>query len=651
MSFRVKISIIVGLFVALSLVIGAAGYVSIKVLNGALDHSTQASDHFSMLQTVAFDIEEIAVLIRDLIRNDEPQAKARIRDELNKVADSKLAPILESYQPLPDEAEVWQSFVTNWGVYIENIRKVEEYSSANSGYLAKKLSAGASLKYWMSYEAPMRLMFEMARKSDHPRAVELAFHFLECIEAVKGLQLYEKLGLQATTAPAREGALTEGRADMARVTRAMNAMELILLNPAVSEERYKAFGEAFAAAGRGKIRFGEDGTANWSETRLDIPSDFVNPELQEISSYYWQTVKPMRGGGTEIFNRVARLAADDTNFVAAQILDETCAPLNRLLRDALNKLTEAGQERQRAVKEEATVATRTALTVLYLVTIVGLLLGSGLAAFFTHRLDTSLAEVTRRLGEASQEVESATIRLKEASHYMAESSSESSQAIGETRELLENLSQAVEKNNGLTDEAARVMEETTQEVNASEESMAKAAEAMSAISASGQRIEKILKAISSIAFQTNLLALNAAVEASRAGEAGSGFAVVADEVRNLAVRSADAARDSADQISQMTRNISIGNELVGDTTEKLAAMVSRINEAAGLFTSLAESSRHQSESLHELNGSMVKMEEATHSNSAASEETASASSKLHEQVDTLHEEMSCLHEITHGSPD
>ncbi|MDR1035855.1 MAG: methyl-accepting chemotaxis protein [Deltaproteobacteria bacterium] len=651
MSFRFKISIIVGLFVLLSLVIGAAGSVSINVLNTALDHSTQASEHFSMLQTVAFDIEEISALIRDMIRTEDSKGKARFREELSRVADGHLGPILSRYEPLADEAQVWQSFLTSWNQYIESIRKVEEYSSVNSGYLSRKLSEGASFKYWMGYEEPMLFMAEKARQSDHPEAKELEYQFLQCVEAMKGLQLFEKLAVQADTPEAREAALASARAEMARVTRSMNAMEKILLNPAVDAERYRVFGEGFAAAGRGKIRFGEEGTADWSQTAYQIPPDFIRPDIQEISYYYWQTVKPMRGGGTEIFNRVAQLASDNSNFMATQLLEEQCVPLNQEMRRQLGSLTELGRGRQELVKNEARAATRKALSVLYAVTAVGLVLGITLAALLTFRLDSSLAEVTERLGDASLEVENATLHLKDASHSMAESASESADAITETRALLDNLSSAIDKNTRLATEADHVMEETTNDVNDSEESMGKVAEAMQEIFSSGQKIEKILKVINAIAFQTNLLALNAAVEASRAGEAGAGFAVVAEEVRNLAVRSADAAKDSADHIFQMIRNIDIGNNLVSSTSAKLATTVDHISRAASLFAEMAESSKIQAESVSELNESVVKMDDATHTNSAASEETAAASSKLHDQVDILHAEMSSLNVITHGSVD
>lgn len=96
---------------------------------------------------------------------------------------------------------------------------------------------------------------------------------------------------------------------------------------------------------------------------------------------------------------------------------------------------------------------------------------------------------------------------------------------------------------------------------------------MSDIHQSAARISDIIGVIDGIAFQTNILALNAAVEAARAGEQGRGFAVVASEVRTLAQRSANAAKDIKELISDSVQKAAAAAESMNAQAEQLVGRV------------------------------------------------------------------------------
>jgi methyl-accepting chemotaxis protein len=167
------------------------------------------------------------------------------------------------------------------------------------------------------------------------------------------------------------------------------------------------------------------------------------------------------------------------------------------------------------------------------------------------------------------------------------------------------------------------------------ESMKRMTEAIDKIKASASETAKIIKTIDEIAFQTNLLALNAAVEAARAGEAGKGFAVVAEEVRNLARRSAEAAKTTADLIEGSQRNADAGVGVTAEVAKNLAGIKENAGKVATLIAEIAAASKEQSQGIDQVNTAVSEMDKVVQQNAANAEESASASEELSGQAEEL----------------
>src|SRR5207244_2344599 len=138
-------------------------------------------------------------------------------------------------------------------------------------------------------------------------------------------------------------------------------------------------------------------------------------------------------------------------------------------------------------------------------------------------------------------------------------------------------------------------------------SMKRLSQAMDKIKSSGDATAKIVKTIDEIAFQTNLLALNAAVEAARAGDAGKGFAVVAEEVRNLAMRSADAAKNTANLIEESVKNAEGGvslNEEVSRNFVEIQEQAKKVNE---VMSEIAAASDQQAQGVSQVSTAIEQM--------------------------------------------
>ena len=162
--------------------------------------------------------------------------------------------------------------------------------------------------------------------------------------------------------------------------------------------------------------------------------------------------------------------------------------------------------------------------------------------------------------------------------------------------------------------------------------MGQMAEAIVEITKSSEETGKIIKTIDEIAFQTNLLALNAAVEAARAGEAGAGFAVVADEVRNLAMRAAEAAKNTSSLIENTIQSVKKGNELTSATKEAFKKNMEIAGKVGKLIDEIAAASREQAQGVGQANKAIAEMDKVTQQNASNAEETASAAEEMSAQA-------------------
>jgi len=171
---------------------------------------------------------------------------------------------------------------------------------------------------------------------------------------------------------------------------------------------------------------------------------------------------------------------------------------------------------------------------------------------------------------------------------------------------------------------------------------------MQAIKVSSDDIAKIIKTIDEIAFQTNILALNAAVEAARAGESGMGFAVVADEVRNLAQRSAQAAKETAEKIEGAIAKTAQGVELSNKVSQALNDIVTKARQVDELAAELAGAAQEQTQGINQINLAVGEMDKVTQSNAATAEESAASAEELNAQAETMKKSVADLLQLVRG---
>ena len=274
--------------------------------------------------------------------------------------------------------------------------------------------------------------------------------------------------------------------------------------------------------------------------------------------------------------------------------------------------------------------------------------GLFLAYCMSRSISRPIDRIISEIGGAAQQVASASGQISTSSQQLAEGASEQASAIEETSSSLEEMSSMTKQNANNSTQANQLMKETKETVSRAGQFMGKLSASMREISKASEETSKIIKTIDEIAFQTNLLALNAAVEAARAGEAGAGFAVVADEVRNLAMRAAEAAKNTANLIEGIVKKVREGFDLVGKTEQEFKGVAAGVDKSSDLIGEITAASHEQAQGIEQINKAVLEMDKVVQESAANSEETASSSEEMRAQAAQMKHFVKALSALVDG---
>jgi len=262
-------------------------------------------------------------------------------------------------------------------------------------------------------------------------------------------------------------------------------------------------------------------------------------------------------------------------------------------------------------------------------------LGALAAAFnkFVESLNATILRVrdsSRAIGAATGDIASGNMDLSARTEAQASN-------LEETAAAMEELTSTVHNNTANAEQANKLVAGTAESARRGGDVVGQVVEKMASITASSNKISDIIGVIDGIAFQTNILALNAAVEAARAGEQGRGFAVVASEVRNLAQRSAAAAKEIKELITESVQQVADGGKLADSAGAAMQDIVKSVQNVAGLMQEIASASQEQSLGIDQVNQAVTQMDNTTQQNAALVEQAAAAAQSLSEQAARLEE--------------